>query len=157
MIALEWTSCYGVGIGAEVNRQPIIIVDADGIIAQTDPKDPHHKKAQEISQKLVHMSAQVLYPVTAIAEANAHMQRVLNSTASAYGIAVFFGSQETEVVGVSKQTLIDALDYFSPTTSKKNTLFDSIIAAVAQEYKADAIFSFDKFYKKQGFLLASEL
>lgn len=140
-----------------MNRQPIVIVDADGIIAQTDPKDPHHKKAQEISQKLIQMSAQVLYPVTAIAEANAHTQRVLNSTASAYVTAVFFSSQETEVVGVNKQTLIDALVYFSPTTSKKNTLFDSIIAAVARGYKADAIFSFDKFYKKQGFKLASEL
>lgn len=140
-----------------MNRQPVIIVDADGIIAQTDPKDPHHKKAQEISQKLVDMSAQVLYPVTAIAEANAHTQRVLNSRASAYGTAVFFGSQETEVVGVSKQTLIDALDYFSPTTSKKNTLFDCIVCSVAENYKADAIFSFDKFYKKKGFKLAFEL
>ena len=107
-----------------MNRKPVIVVDADGIIAQTDPKDPHHEKAQEISQNLVNMSAQVLYPVTAIAEANAYTQRVLNSTASAYGTAVFFGSQETEVVEVNKQTFINALDYFTPTTSKKNTLFD---------------------------------
>ncbi len=140
-----------------MNRQPVVIVDADGIIAQTDPEDPHHKKAQEISQNLVNMSAQVLYPVTAIAEANAHTQRVLNSTASAYGTAVFFGSQEAEVVEVSKQTLHNALKYFSPTTSKKNTLFDCIVASVAEEYKADAIFSFDKFYKSKGFTLASEL
>ena len=47
--------------------------------------------------------------------------------------------------------------YFNPDTSKKNTLFDCTVAAVAEEYKADAIFSFDKFYKSKGFKLASEL
>ena len=140
-----------------MNKQPVIIVDADGIIAQNDSRDPHHGKAQEIARNLVDMGAQVLYPVTAIAEANAHTQRVLNSTASAYGTAVFFSSQETEVVEVNKQTLTNALNYFSPTTSKKNTLFDCIVAAVAEEYKADAIFSYDKFYKTKGFKLASEL
>lgn len=150
-------NCYGARIGVKMNNQTVVIVDADGIIAQNDSKDPHHEKAQKIAQNLVDIGAQVLYPVTAIAEANAHTQRVLNSTASAYGTAVFFGSQEAEVVEVNKQTLIDALSYFSPTTSKKNTLFDCIVAAVAQEYKADAIFSFDKFYKTHGFKLASDL
>ncbi len=41
--------------------------------------------------------------------------------------------------------------------SKHNTLFDAVVAATAKKYQADAIFSFDKFYKKQGFKLASEL
>lgn len=140
-----------------MNSQPTIVVDADAIIGQTDPKDPHHQKANEISQKLIDLGAQILYPVTAVAEANAYMQRVLNNTASAYGTAQFMGSVETNVIEVNKQTLIKALSYFSPTTSKKNTLFDCIVAAVAEEYKADAIFSFDKFYKSKGFKLASEL
>jgi predicted nucleic acid-binding protein len=61
------------------------------------------------------------------------------------------------VVEVNKQTLIKASDYFSPKTSKKNTLFDCIVAALAEEYKADAIFSFDRFYSRNGFKLASEL
>lgn len=157
MIVLVWMSYYGERIGLKMNNQLIIVVDADAIIGQTDPQDPHHQKANEISQKLNSLEAQILYPVTAVAEANAHMQRVLKSTDSAYGIAQFMGSPETSVVEVNKQTLINALNYFSPTTSKKNTLFDCIVAAVAEEYKADAIFSFDKFYKTKGFKLAIEL
>lgn len=141
-----------------MNKQPVIIVDADGIIAQTDPKDPHHQKATEITRKLYNLDAQILYPVTAIAEANAYMQRVLNSTATAFGTAQFMGSSpEVNVVEVNKQTLNNALKYFGPKTSKKNTLFDCIIATIAEENKADAIFSFDKFYKTKGFKLASEL
>lgn len=94
---------------------------------------------------LVSKEARVLYPLTAVAEANAYVQRVLNSTATVYGIAQFMAGPETEVIDINKHTL------------KKNTLFDCIVAVIAEEENADAIFSFDTFYKKHGFKLASEL
>ena len=147
----------GEKIGVKMDRSVIVVVDADAIIARTDPDDFHHKKAVQISENLIDMNAQVLYPVTAVAEANAYVQRVLNSTASAYGTAELMTSPSVQVVEVNKQTLVDALKYFSPITSKKNTLFDCLVAAVAEEYKADAIFSFDKFYQRKGFKLASDL
>lgn len=140
-----------------MNKRPIVIVDSDAIIAQTNPQDIHHKKASEISQNLIDLNAQVFYPSTTIAESNAHIQRVLNSTASAYGTAVLLTSQDAQIIEVNKQTLINAVQYFNPRTSKKNTLFDCIVAAVALEYEADAIFSFDKYYKKLGFKLAQDL
>ena len=140
-----------------MNKRLIIIVDSDAIIAQTDPNDFHHEKAIEISQNLINLNAQVLYPATTIAESTAHMQRVLNSTASAYGTVQLMTNSDTQVVEINKETITIALKYFSPTTSKKNTLFDCIVAAVAEENNADAIFSFDGFYKKSGFKLASEL
>lgn len=147
----------GVKIGTKMNNPPKIIVDADAIIAQTDPNDKHHQTASTISEYLEHINAHVVYPVTAIAESNAYIQRVLSSTASAYGTAVVFVDPNVHIAEVNQETLKGALKYFSPTTSKKNTLFDCIVAAVAEEYKADAIFSFDKFYKSQGFKLAREL
>ncbi|OGG11362.1 hypothetical protein A2Z00_04720 [Candidatus Gottesmanbacteria bacterium RBG_13_45_10] len=140
-----------------MNNQPVIIVDADAIIAQTNPEDVHHQKANVVSRNLIEMNALVIYPATAIAEAATHMQRVLNSTASAYGTAQLMSEADAQVAEVNKQTIATALKYFSPTTSKKNTLFDCIVAAVAQEYKADAIFSFDHFYVKKGFTLAENL
>lgn len=142
-------------IGVRVNRL-IVIGDADAIIAQTDPDDVHHQKATVISDTLKSKDVQVIYPVTAILEAATHMQRVLNSTASAYGTAVLFSNPNIQVVEVNQDTLKGAIKYFDPT-SKKNTLFDCIVGAVAEEHQADAIFSFDKFYKKKGFKLASEL
>lgn len=134
-----------------------IIVDADAIIAQVNPNDAHHQTATKISEFLTRENAQVIYPATAIAESNAYMQRVLNSTASAYDTAVVFIDPSVQVADVSQETLKNALKYFSPITSKKNTLFDCIVAAVAEDQKADAIFSFDKFYKSKGFKLAGEL
>jgi len=140
-----------------MNKRPIIIVDADAIIAQTNPEDLLHKKATTISKKLIDMDAEVYYPVTAIAEAATHMQRVLNSNASAFGTAQIMTGQDAQVLEVNKDTLTNAVEYFSPTASKKNTLFDCIVAALAKEHKADAIFSFDSFYKKRGFNLAEDL
>ena len=55
-----------------------------------------------------------------------HMQRVLNSTASAYGTLQLMSEPASQV-------------------------------AVAEEYKADAIFSFDHFYATKGFKLAEDL
>lgn len=59
---LEWMNYYGVEIGVKMSNPPIIVVDADAIIAQTDSQDPHHKTANVISKKLVEMRARILYP-----------------------------------------------------------------------------------------------
>lgn len=140
-----------------MNEPPLVVVDADALIAQANPNDIHHKQATDISNNLVNLNAQVIYPATAVAEAMAHMQRVLNSIASAYGTTQLMTDPSVQIAEVNQQTLTRALKYFSPTTSKKNTLFDCIVAAVAEENKADAIFSFGQFYKTKGFKLALEL
>ena len=150
-------SFYGVKTGIIMNNPPKVIVDADAIIAQVNPKDKHNQVAMKISRNLTNVNAQVIYPSTAIAESNAHRQRVLNSTASAYQTAVLFTRPGIQVAEVNQETLKLAIKYFSPKTSKKNTLFDCIVAAIAEDNNADAIFSFDGFYKKNGFKLASEL
>jgi len=137
-------------------KSKLVVGDADAIIAQANPEDAMHDEATRVAQKLIDEHVNVIYPVTAIAEAVTHIQRVLSNGATAYGTVQLMVDPAAEVVEVNKQTLSNALKYFSPKTSKKNTLFDCIVAAVAQEYKADAIFSFDKFYKSKGFTLASE-
>lgn len=138
-------------------NNPIIIVDADAIVAQANPDDSNHKKACQISQKLIALNAQIIYPSSAILEAVAVLQGKLNSKATAYGTAVAFTEAEIKIADTSQDILKSAIKFFSPITSKKNTLFDCIVAAIAKENKADAIFSFDKFYKKNGFKLASDL
>ena len=146
-----------VEIGVRVNNLPVVVADADAIVAQASPEDNLHTKAVRIAKKLIQINAKVLYPATAITEATTHIQRVLNSGATAYGTAVAFTDTNINVVEINHATIRHATQFFSPTTSKKNTLYDCIVAAVAEENKADAIFSFDKFYKSKGFKLASEL
>ncbi len=140
-----------------MNKPLKVIVDADAIIAQADPNDKHHLIAAKISEFLSKANAEVIYPATAIAESNAYIQRVLGSTTSAYETAIVFADSNILIAEINHEIIKNALKYFNPKTSKKNTLFDCIIAAIAKEKQADAIFSFDKFYPKNGFKLASDL
>ena len=139
-----------------MSKSPIVVVDTDVIIAQNNPDDALHQRVETVYRKLESLGARLIYPATTVAEATTYIQRPLNSTASAYGTAQIL-SQEVEIVEINQQTIRSAIKYFSPTSSKKNTLFDCIVAAIAEEKQADAIFSFDNFYKKKGFKLASEL
>lgn len=138
-------------------KSNLVVGDADAIIAQANSEDSNHKEAVRIAQELITSQVRVIYPVTAVIEAVTHIQRALNSGVTAFGTAQLMVDPAIEVVEVNKQTLTNAISYFGPTTSKKNTLFDCVVAATAEEYRADAIFSFDKFYKGKGFKLASEL
>jgi len=141
-----------------MKKPPVVVADADAIVAQAFPKDNNHKKASDISKRLVKLNAQVIYPVTAIVEAVTVIQRVLNSSATAYATAVTFTNPGAEIAPITNRIYSNAVNkYFSPDTSKKNTLFDCIVASVADEYGAEAVFSFDKFYKAKGFKLASDL
>lgn len=149
-------SIYGIKIGVRV-KNSLVVGDADAIVAQANSEDSNHNEAVRIAQEFVSSQVRVIYPVTAVIEAVTHIQRALSNGATAYGTAQLMLDPAVEVVEVSKQTLNNAINYFGPATSKKNTLFDCVVAAIAEEYKADAIFSFDKFYKGKGFKLASEL
>ena len=139
------------------SKPPVVIVDADAIVAQAYPNDSNHQKAVAISNKLNDLGAQVIYPASAVLEATTVLQGRLNSGATAYGTAVVFSDPNVQVAEVSQNTLAKAMNYFSPITSKKNTLFDCVVMAIADEYKANAIFSFDRFYEKKGFKSASDL
>lgn len=138
-------------------KSKLIVGDADAIVAQANSEDSNHDKAVKIAQELVASRVRVIYPVTAVIEAVTHIQRALNSGATAFGTAQLMIDPAIEIIEVNKQTLEEALKFFSPKTSKKNTLFDCIIVAIAKENQADAIFSFDKFYPKNGLKLASDL
>jgi len=157
MALKKWMDIYGTRNGPRMSRQLKVIADADSIIAQAVFNDNHHKKAIQISEFLISTNAQVIYPATAIIEAITYMQRVLNSSNSAYATAIVFTDPDIKVEEVNQKILSRAISYFSPTISKKNTMFDCIVASIAEGYSADAIFSFDKFYKKCGFKLASEM
>jgi len=134
----------------------LIVGDADSIIAQVNQKDLKHKEAGDISQNLIELKAQLIYPVTAVIEAVTFTQRVLNSSAAAFEIAVEFANS-VQLVDVDKRIYSHAVDkYFDLKARKKDTMFDCVVASVADKYSADAIFSFDKFYKKHGFKLVSE-
>jgi predicted nucleic acid-binding protein len=135
-----------------------VVVDADGLIALFSKDDAHAEKAILLLQELAREEAKILYPSTTLVEAATTLQRKLHQPQLAAQIADLVKAKQFPIESVSEETFSVAVTYFKPTeTSKHNTLFDAVVAAVAKKTNADAIFSFDKWYTKQGFVLVAEL
>lgn len=135
----------------------LIVVDSDGLISNLDPQDIHHKSTQEILSKLVEKEAKLIYPATTIAETVTFLQGRLNSPELANQVIQLINDGQLTIESVDSETLRQAGSLMDFRKSKHNTLFDAVVATIAKKYQADAIFSFDKFYKSKGFKLASEL
>jgi predicted nucleic acid-binding protein len=135
----------------------IIIVDSDGLVGSLNSEDFHYPIASQLVEKLVRQGAQFLYPATTIVESTTLLQGRLNKPELAEKLKDFIQNDKLDIVLVDNALLKHAVSLMDSGTTKHHTLFDAVVAAVAKENKADAIFSFDKFYKSKGFKLASEL
>lgn len=135
----------------------IIIVDSDGLVGSLNSDDPHHSLASKLVEKFVTQEVQFIYPATTIAESITLLRGRLNKPEVAEKLADLIKKNILGVEPVDGKIITQALSLMNLRGSKHNTLFDAIAAVIAEEKKADAIFSFDKFYQKQGFKLASEL
>lgn len=135
----------------------IIIVDSDGLIGMSHTKDAHYSKAVELLKRLQKNGAQLIFPATVIAEATAVLQIRLNNLVTANSILDAVKTGSFVIEPIDEAILIGAISFLTKKRNKHITLFDGIIAVVATKHHADAIFSFDKFYKKNGFKLAEEL
>lgn len=139
------------------NNIHLVIADADALVALTSSIDANHEKAKYLLHTLTASQATILFPLTAICEALAAIRRKFNNPEAASYIVAQVEAENFPVQTIEKHTFFRALTLFNPHGSKQNTLFDAVIAALAKELQADAIFSFDEWYKKQGFIIASDL
>ena len=122
-----------------------------------DKDDIHAEKTVHILQACPKREIVLLYPATAIAEAVTALQRRLRKPSLAQKIMDAIQEHQFIIEPVTQTTIEKASHAFQPDRSKKNTLFDAIVAAVAKENNALAIFSFDAWYKTQGISLASDI
>ena len=134
-----------------------VIVDTDGLIGSLNSKDQHFLNSQQIIHKLVEMKAKLIYPATVLVETVTLFQGRLNMSYLAEQIVKLLNGNQLIIESVNSKILQEATNFMDFKKSKHNTLFDAIVAVIAVRYKADAIFSFDKFYQKKGFKLAFEL
>ncbi len=139
------------------NNKPLVIVDADAIIALSNKEDANHQKAKRILANLTTTHAQALFPTTAICEAVTVLRGRLNKPDEAGGIITKFQQGDFPLQAVDQQAIFDAAALYKPLASKKNTLFDAVVAALAKRLNADAIFSFDGWYRKIGLTVTDDL
>lgn len=135
----------------------IAIGDADSLVALADEHDTNYRKARKISQWLLLRGFQIIYPNTAILEAITALSRAKNLHDKAKLTTKQYLKGIFDIDYISSEIQIKAADIFvTKSQSKKNTIFDAIVAATAKKYETNLIFSFDDWYPKLGFKLAGE-
>lgn len=134
----------------------IVIVDSDGLIGLLDKDDAHCLPAQAILLKLTKKDSKFIYPATVITESVTVLKLRLKKPELADRIVKLLLGGQLIIESVDESLLKVAVKLLEGKGGH-DTLFDGVVAAVAKKYQADAIFSFDQFYKSEGFKLASEL
>lgn len=137
-------------------NQPLAVIgDSDGLIAILNEEDKNHVLAKETVLKLLQHDAQTIFPLTTIAETVTTLKRKLNRPSLAARVIQQITSGKLAIENVDTEMLQEALKVFDPKASKQNTLFDALVVSTAKKLHAKVIFSFDKWYDKLGFKLAS--
>ena len=134
-----------------------VVVDADAFIALINKDDVLAAEAIKIFENLYASEVKLVYPSTNIVEAITTFQRKLNAPALASDMAQMLSNSQFNIISVDQNTFEIAETLFKPDGSKRNTMFDAVVAAVAKITRADAVFSFDKWYEKIGLKLATNL
>jgi predicted nucleic acid-binding protein len=99
----------------------------------------------------------LLHPATTIAEAITTLQRRFTNPRATAELAQLVQDGNLTIEPITDGIIAAALTRFRPQGSKQNTLFDAIVATVAKQQQAVAIFSFDHWYESQGFTLVTHL
>lgn len=134
-----------------------VVVDSDAIYAIYNPDDPLNTKATKTFQELIENEFRLIYPTSVIFESISLFQRVSPSPVVTKLLIEMIVSDELLIYVVDKETLKQSAKIFNPAGSKKNTLVDCSVVAVAKKIKADGVFAYDEFYTKQGLKLAEDL
>lgn len=135
----------------------IVVGDADALIALLLEEDGHYQEASKISKYLYAEEHTVIFPNTAVVEAITTFQGKFSSPKLAGILSDKYAQGVFAVEYIDEEIMNIAGVLFNPKKSKQNTFFDEIVAATAKSLNADTIFSFDGWYKKVGFNLASDL
>jgi predicted nucleic acid-binding protein len=134
-----------------------IIVDSDALIALVNVDDALAPDAMRMVEQVRNTKATLVYPATTIAETVTTFQRKLNRPDLAHALVASVQAHQFIIEPIDRDILTQAAQHYSPQGSKQDTFFDAIVAAVARKLNATTIFSFDKWYAKQGFTIIPNL
>lgn len=134
-----------------------VVIDSDAIYAIYNHNDPLHSKAIKTLQNLNNRHFQLIYPTSVLFEVMSLFQRVFKTPSVTMKIADMISRDLLMIHVIDNDLLKASTAIFKPTGSKKNTLVNCSVVAVAKRIKAAGVFAYDSFYKKQGLKLAEDL
>ena len=130
-----------------------VLLDSDALIALINKEDSLHKRALKIQNKLTKLGSIFMISRYVIAETATFLTLRVNRK-----IAVRFlkDLEKQEILIIDPNEELEKLtkDFFFKQKSHKITYFDCANMAILSQYHWKIIFSFDKHYRQNDFLLA---
>lgn len=124
----------------------VVVVDSDSIFALYNPNDPLNAKATRTFQQLITQNFKLIYPTSVLFEIISLFQRVMPTPAVTTQFVNMVKDDAILVQVIDDDILKQSVVLFNPTGSKKNTLIDCSVVAIAKKIKADGVFAYDSFY-----------
>lgn len=125
-----------------------ILVDTDALIALFDINDALHSKAVALLVKLHTKKAELILLPTTLSEFALVSTNRIGLKQTKVVLESWVNGVSNKVSGIDQDLIKSAVKLFHRQTSKEESLFDCFVMAAVSKYKYDAIFSFDKGYKK---------
>lgn len=133
----------------------ITIVDVDALLGLANPKDIHHDNSKLLFNKLADFGVDTILLPTVLGEfallASSRIGMVQTKKAISGFLATSYG-----INSLDENLTREAVQLYHAQTSKEESLFDCFVMVSAKKLNADCIFSFDRGYTKNGFVLAGD-
>lgn len=133
-----------------------ILIDVDALFGFFNENDAHYHTVHSVIYTLAERNTQTFLLPTTLGEfatlGTIRLGRKI--TQEAIEAIQHFGLIHFDMTEKLTQ---EAIALYLKQTSKEESLFDCYVMIAAKNIKADAIFSFDKGYQKNGFKLVSDI
>lgn len=132
-----------------------ILIDADAFIGLRNKQDPHHQRATKLL-RLIEPKQPVYYTSWDVVDEVVTKLAYHASTQHSLDFLQFIETGGVKLVYPTSKRFKAVYKLFAAQTRKKTSLTDCMNMVIAQEINADAIFSYDKIYPKNGFQLLKD-
>jgi len=132
-----------------------VLIDADALVGLINQNDALHSRCLQVVEFLSKNSlATTVLPPT-ILEAATALSRGIKRPDLAKQLLADYSQLKPAVL--PSEIFSNLIGVYNPTVTTKNTPFDYFLLAYAKIKQIDIIFSFDRFYERQGLTLAEKL
>jgi predicted nucleic acid-binding protein len=134
-----------------------VVVDSDALIGLIHEDDLLHTRSVKVASYLAKNGFATIVPGPIILEAATTLakDKTINRPDLAKRLLKDYAGIEPP--SLTSKIFKELARNYSARTSKQNTPFDYLVVATAKLQGIKTVFSFDKFYQKQGLTLAEEL
>ena len=132
-----------------------VLIDADALVALINQSDALHSRSLRIVRFLAKNNLATIVLPSTILEAATALSRGIKRPDLAKELLADYS--RLEPVELPSEIFSKLLKIYNPTETTKNTPFDYFLLAYARIKQIDFVFSFDRFYEKQGLTLAEKL